>query len=82
LQNDKFPYVLINQRYDRYIKNRIASTGETEKKRWRLVHDKGRRLTFKVEAYDERKKIGEGTHVRGIINLTRFMARVASKAKS
>jgi fluoroacetyl-CoA thioesterase len=41
----------------------------------------GRRLTFKVEAHDEREKIGEGTHVRAIINLDRFMARLAGKAK-
>jgi predicted thioesterase len=47
-----------------------------------LVIVEGRRLTFKVEAYDEREKIGEGTHVRAIINLNRFMARVADKAKS
>lgn len=47
-----------------------------------LVVVEGRRLTFKVEAYDEREKIGEGTHVRAIINLNRFMARVADKAKS
>jgi fluoroacetyl-CoA thioesterase len=47
-----------------------------------LVIVEGRRLTFKVEAYDEREKIGEGTHVRAIINLNRFMARVADKARS
>ena len=40
----------------------------------------GRRLTFKVEAYDEGEKIGEGTHVRAIIQRERFMARVAAKA--
>ena len=40
----------------------------------------GRKLTFKLEAYDEREKIGEGTHVRAIINLERFMARLDTKA--
>jgi fluoroacetyl-CoA thioesterase len=45
-----------------------------------LVAVDGRRLTFKVEAYDEREKIGEGTHVRAIINLDRFMARLDAKA--
>ena len=45
-----------------------------------LVAVDGRRLTFKVEAYDEREKIGEGTHVRAIINLDRFMARLGAKA--
>ncbi len=46
-----------------------------------LVAVNGHRLTFKVEAHDEREKIGEGTHVRAIINLDRFTARLAAKAK-
>jgi excisionase family DNA binding protein len=46
-----------------------------------LVAVDGRRLTFKVEAHDEREKIGEGTHIRAIINLDRFMARLQEKAK-
>ena len=36
----------------------------------------GRRLVFKVEAYDEQKKIGEGKHERFIINLERFLQRL------
>jgi fluoroacetyl-CoA thioesterase len=39
----------------------------------------GRMLTFHVEARDEREKVGEGTHVRAIINLDRFLARVKAK---
>ena len=39
----------------------------------------GRMLTFHVEAHDEREKVGEGTHVRAIINLERFLARVKAK---
>ena len=42
----------------------------------------GRKLTFKVEAYDEKEKIGEGTHARAIINVERFMSRVHEKALS
>ena len=42
----------------------------------------GRKLTFKVEASDEREKIGEGTHVRAIINLERFLARLDAKANN
>jgi fluoroacetyl-CoA thioesterase len=42
----------------------------------------GRNLTFKVEAHDEREKIGEGTHTRAIINLERFMARAKEKAET
>jgi fluoroacetyl-CoA thioesterase len=47
-----------------------------------LVAVDGRRLTFKVEAYDEKEKIGEGTHTRAIINLERFMARLDAKANT
>jgi fluoroacetyl-CoA thioesterase len=42
----------------------------------------GRRLTFQVEAFDEREKIGEGSHSRAVINLDRFMARVQEKART
>jgi predicted thioesterase len=41
----------------------------------------GRKLTFKVEAYDEKEKIGEGNHTRAIINLERFMSRVHEKTR-
>jgi predicted thioesterase len=41
----------------------------------------GRALTFHVEARDEREQVGEGTHVRAIINLNRFLARVKAKAQ-
>jgi fluoroacetyl-CoA thioesterase len=47
-----------------------------------LVAVDGRKLTFKVEAHDEREKIGEGTHVRAIINLERFMTRLDAKANA
>lgn len=39
-----------------------------------------RTLTFRVEAHDEREMVGEGTHVRAIVNRERFLARVRSKA--
>lgn len=41
------------------------------------VEDK--KLTFKVEAWDEKGKIGEGTHVRYIVNAKEFMDRINSK---
>jgi len=44
-----------------------------------LVEVEGRRLTFKVEAFDEREKIGEGTHIRFIIDLDRFREKVRAK---
>jgi fluoroacetyl-CoA thioesterase len=43
------------------------------------VHE--RRVTFRVEAFDEREKIGEGTHERAIINVAKFAARLAEKIK-
>ena len=41
-----------------------------------LIEIDGRRLAFKVEAYDERQKIGEGRHERFIVNLERFLQRL------
>ncbi len=41
----------------------------------------GRKLTFKLEAFDEVEKIGEAVHERFIINAEKFNARVAQKAK-
>ena len=35
----------------------------------------GRRITFAVEAYNEKEKIGEGTHERVIINPQKFAAK-------
>jgi len=39
-----------------------------------------RRVNFKVEAFDEKEKIAEGTHERAIVNVARFATRVAAKA--
>lgn len=39
----------------------------------------GRRVSFHVEAWDEKEKIGEGTHVRAIIDEKKFMERVMQK---
>ncbi len=44
-----------------------------------LVEVEGRRLTFKVEAFDEREKIGKGTHIRFVIDLDRFREKVKAK---
>lgn len=38
-----------------------------------------RRVVFRVEAFDEREKIGEGTHERAVIHVARFGTRVQSK---
>lgn len=42
----------------------------------------GRRLVFRVEAFDDREKIGEGTHERAIVQLEKFLARAGRKALS
>lgn len=38
-----------------------------------------RRVQFRVEARDEKEKIGEGTHERTIINVAKFATRLAAK---
>lgn len=45
----------------------------------RLDLVEGRRLLFTVEAFDEREKIGEGTHERFVIQAERFLAKVRQK---
>jgi len=40
-----------------------------------------RRVQFRVEAWDEKEKIGEGTHERAIINIAKFATRLAEKKK-
>ncbi len=44
-----------------------------------LLEIDGRKLLFKVEAYDEKEKVGEGFHRRVIIDLEQFAARISSK---
>jgi fluoroacetyl-CoA thioesterase len=39
-----------------------------------------RRVTCRVEAWDEREKVAEGLHERFIIDIARFAARVQAKA--
>lgn len=39
-----------------------------------------RRVNFKVEAFDEREKVAEGTHERAVIDIARFATRLAAKA--
>ncbi|HYF81902.1 MAG TPA: thioesterase family protein [Clostridia bacterium] len=44
-----------------------------------LLSIEGKKLTFRVEAYDEKDKIGEGTHERYIIELSKFLERAGRK---
>ena len=47
-----------------------------------LTAVEGRKLTFAVTAFDEREKIGGGTHERFIIKPEKFVARAEAKAKA
>jgi fluoroacetyl-CoA thioesterase len=42
----------------------------------------GRRIQFRVEAYGENEKIGEGTHERAIIHIAKFASRLAAKTSA
>ena len=42
----------------------------------------GRRIVFSVEAHDEKERIAEGGNERFIVNMTKFLERVAQKAQS
>ena len=39
-----------------------------------------KRINFKVEAFDEKEKIAEGTHQRAVVNVAKFATRVQAKA--
>jgi predicted thioesterase len=42
-----------------------------------LAERDGRRLLFRVEADDERQRVGEGMHERFVVDMERFLARLA-----
>jgi len=44
-----------------------------------LLEIDGAKLKFKIEAYDEKEKIGDGTHTRYIIKLEEFLKRTENK---
>jgi predicted thioesterase len=54
---------------------RVAATAE-------LVRVEGRTLHFRVEAHDERERIGDGTHARVVVNVARFDERVQRKLRA
>jgi len=61
----------------------LAATpvGMTVTFRTEVTSVEDRRVNFKVEAFDEKEKIAEGTHQRFIVNVARFGARVQEKRK-
>ena len=61
----------------------LAATpvGMRVRARAELVEVEGRRLLFRVEAWDEVERIGEATHERFVVGVERFVARAKAKAK-
>ena len=61
--------------------NHIAPSplGQAIRARAEVTEVNGSTVTFKVEAWDEKEKIGEGTHRRAVIERERFMKRVEAK---
>lgn len=53
-----------------------TALGKTVSATATLLSREGRQLTFHVEAHDEQGPIGEGEHVRYIINKEKFMGRL------
>lgn len=47
-----------------------------------IVEVNDRRVRCKVEAFDEKEKIAEGTHERFVIHVARFGERVKAKSRS
>lgn len=47
-----------------------------------LIGVEGRKLTFKIEAFDDAEKIGEGHHERYIVDVQKFRGRVYEKVKN
>jgi predicted thioesterase len=47
----------------------------------RLLAVEDRTLQFRVEAHDERDLIGDGAHIRLVVNVARFDQRVQTKLK-
>ena len=54
------------------IRMRVRATAE-------LTKIDGRILEFRVEAHDERERVGDGTHTRVVVNVARFDQRVQAK---
>ena len=51
---------------------RLRATAEVRK-------IEGRNVDFHVEAHDEKERVGDGTHVRVVVNMERFDQRVQRK---
>lgn len=47
-----------------------------------LIEINGKKLTFIVNAFDEKEKIGEGTHERFVVLADKFLQKAEAKLKS
>jgi fluoroacetyl-CoA thioesterase len=56
--------------------------GSTARFKAEVIRVDGRRVDFRVEAWDDTDKIAEGTHERAVINVARFAERVRNKRPS
>lgn len=67
--------VLVNIRH-------LAATpeGATVRVRATVTQVKDKRITFAVDAYDHVEKVGEGIHVRTLVEMAKFHRRVQQKA--
>lgn len=62
----------------------IAATpmGHTVRATAELIEIEGKKLVFRVTAFDEKEKIGEGVHERFIIDVEKFMKKVGMKTRT
>ncbi|MBI3740435.1 MAG: thioesterase family protein [Chloroflexi bacterium] len=62
----------------------LAATpvGMQVRARSKVIGVEGRRVTFQVEAWDDKEKIGEGTHTRMIMDDAKFRERFEQKMKA
>lgn len=62
------------------VKHMAATpVGMTVRAEAELIEVNGKKLTYKVTAYDDKDKIGEGTHGRYIIHGQSFLEKVQKK---
>lgn len=53
-----------------------SKVGNIIEARAELIEVDGRRLEFKIEAYDGQRLIGEGTHTRFVVNREKFLSKL------
>jgi predicted thioesterase len=56
-----------------------APLGSTVTFSAKVISVNDRRIQFRVEARDEKEVVGEGTHERAIINVSKFATKLAEK---